>query len=583
MIARVVTSRFAVSALLTLSAMGGLGWRLVYLHLGPHDDARASVEHSRHWEKTLQVPRGRIYDRMGRQNILALDLTVKHVCADPGKVVEEGQVVTVASEIADLLDLDTDAVAVRLKRAGSRYAALKRYVPEDAAALVAARNLPGIFFEDAIVRFYPQHGFMCHVIGFVNHEGVASAGIEQWTDRYLRGSPGLVESQKDAFAQEMYLRRNRDIPAVAGADVWLTLDQNIQYVVEKALDGLMAEHGAKGAWAIVQHVRTGEILAMASRPSFDLNTFYDVEGEDIWLNRAIGSVYEPGSTFKVATIAAALNEGTVTPDVVIDCENGSWSYAGRPLRDYHPHGRLTVADGLKKSSNILTAKVALTLDKERFHGYLRSFGVGDRLGIDLPGEERGILHPYRSWSKISPTRIAIGQGVAVTALQMLGVVSAIANDGFLMRPYVVDRVMRENGELLLENKPEVLSRPVSAETAATMRRLLARVTEQGGTGTRAAVDGYRVAGKTGTAQKPVNGAYSSTAYMASFAGFLPASRPEIAVIVVVDEPQPVHTGGRVAAPAFAQIASNVVCYLDIAPDGPGADDDAEPWQLARAR
>jgi len=255
----------------------------------------------------------------------------------------------------------------------------------------------------------------------------------------------------------------------------------------------------------------------------------------------------------------------VSPGDVFDCEYGAWLHCRRLLRDFHPYGRLTVADGLKKSSNILTAKVALTLGDQRLYRYLRAFGLGSKRGIDLPGEENGILHPPNRWSGISSSRIAIGQGVALTALQMLGVVCAIANDGFLMRPYVVDSVSRSGGPLLLKCKPEVVARPITGKTAATMRTLLARVTEDGGTGRRARVAGYTVAGKTGTAQKPVNGVYSSSAHVASFVGFLPAENPEIALIVVVDEPRVKHTGGVVAAPVFSRIAGEAVRYLDIPP------------------
>jgi cell division protein FtsI (penicillin-binding protein 3) len=314
----------------------------------------------------------------------------------------------------------------------------------------------------------------------------------------------------------------------------------------------------------VQRVRTGEILAMASRPAYDPNEFRTTEPLSR-LNRAIGCVYEPGSTLKAATISAALNEGTVSPATVFDCESGAWSYAQRVLHDVHPYGPLTVADGVKKSSNILTAKVALTLGPERLHRYLRAFGLGAPLRVDLPGEEAGIVRPLRTWSAVDPTRIAIGQGVSVTALQMLGVICAIANDGVLMRPYVVSSVSRADGGALLRRGPEVLSRPIRPDTAAVMRGLLARVTEDGGTGTKARVEGYEVAGKTGTAQKPVNGVYGDEC-VASFVGFLPARSPRIAAIVVVDEPQAERMGGAVAAPLFSRIAGEAVRCLDIPPD-----------------
>jgi cell division protein FtsI (penicillin-binding protein 3) len=304
---------------------------------------------------------------------------------------------------------------------------------------------------------------------------------------------------------------------------------------------------------------------MASRPSFDLNSFRTAS-QDTMLNRCIGFVYEPGSTFKAATIATAIEAGTVTPNTLFNCENGRWMHAGRPLRDHGSYGTLTVADGLKKSSNILAAKVALTIGRERFEQSLRSFGIGRPLGVDLPGEESGILHPVRKWSGLSPSRIAIGQGVSVTALQMLGLFCAIANDGFLMKPYVVSHVIDQDGIVRKRNRPEIIGRPISARTSAVMRTLLARVTEEGGTGTAAQIEGYRVAGKTGTAQKPENGGYSSTRFIASFVGFVPADDPELGIIVVIDEPRGGrYYGGQVAAPAFAGIAGQSLRYLDIAP------------------
>jgi cell division protein FtsI (penicillin-binding protein 3) len=266
-------------------------------------------------------------------------------------------------------------------------------------------------------------------------------------------------------------------------------------------------------------------------------------------------------------ISAALSRGIVRPETVFDCENGSWLYAGKILRDYHPYGRLTVAQGVQKSSNILTAKVAILLGAAPLHASLRAFGLGEPLKFDLPGEEGGILRPLQDWAKVSTTRVAIGQGVAVTALQMIAMFSAIANGGALMRPYVVSRVTGADGTEYYRGEPEVLSRPLTSENAALMRALLKAVTDDGGTGKRARVEGYEVAGKTGTAQKAVAGGYSQTDYVASFVGFLPASSPEIALIVVVDEPQPFHTGGVVAGPAFSRIADQTVRCLGIPPEG----------------
>jgi cell division protein FtsI (penicillin-binding protein 3) len=265
-----------------------------------------------------------------------------------------------------------------------------------------------------------------------------------------------------------------------------------------------------------------------------------------------------------------LNEGIVKPEQMFNTENGRWLHQNKVLRDYHAYGQLNVADILKKSSNIGAAKIAIMLGDVKMDRYLRDFGVGSKLGLDLPGEEGGILAQAQKWTPISSSRIAIGQGVAVTGLQMLGVLCAIANDGMLMKPYVVKEVIADDGTVLLRRQPQVIARPIRADTAALMRRLLARVCEEGGTGIKARVPGFSVAGKTGTAQKVVDKHYSETDYMASFAGFLPADKPEIAMIVVFDEPQPLHTGGAVSAPVFGEVAEQAVRYLGLIPTEPVA-------------
>jgi cell division protein FtsI (penicillin-binding protein 3) len=313
---------------------------------------------------------------------------------------------------------------------------------------------------------------------------------------------------------------------------------------------------------------------MASRPGYNLNEF-NRTSPDERLNRAIGVNFEPGSTFKAAAFAAALNEGIVTPETVFDTENGSWFYKGKSLRDVSRQSRLTVAEGLQKSSNILTAKMSLMLGNDRLYAYLRAFGIGSPLGIDLPGEESGIFHPPERWYGISPTRIPIGQGVATTALQVLTVFSTIANDGYRMRPYVVRRIRSSDGEVLVENQPSVAARVIRPDTAATMRWLLQTATEPGSTGTRARIAGIDVAGKTGTAQKPGPGGYSNTDYIASFVGFFPVQDPVIAMIVVADEPKPVTGGGRVAAPVFAAIGQEITRYMGL--------DRVEQQQIAVAR
>ncbi len=574
------SARYFVLAIMLSLAMTGLAVRLVFLHLGAGEQSRSMSSKTRTYKETLAVPRGRILDGGPSANILAANVGAKDVWADPSVLIASNKVGVVASQVAAVLGLNPTETATLMNQERRRFVYLARYVPDEQADAVARLKLPGIHLSDTTTRSYPQGEMLCHILGFVNHDGVGSWGIEQCMDKYLKGTPGLLESQLDGRRREMLDRRIQEIQPRDGADVVLTIDQNLQYMLEKSIDAAMEKHRAKAASAIIQRVRTGEILAMVNRPGFNPNDFRSATDEQK-LNRAIGYVYEPGSTFKVAVIAAALNEGIVTPTTMFNTENGRWLYQKKVLRDYHPYSQLNVADIIKKSSNIGAAKIAIMLGDERLDRYLRGFNIGSRLGIDLPGEEGGILAPASKWSSISSSRIAIGQGVAVTPLQMLGIMCGIANDGIMMRPYVIKEVVSPNGTVLVRHEPQALGRCIRSDTAAVMREILAHVTEPGGTGTKAAVEGFKVAGKTGTAQKPVKGHYSETDYMASFVGFMPADDPEFGMIVVMDEPQPLHTGGIVSAPVFGEVAEQAARYLGLLPPGPAIEDRSAIASQAR--
>ena len=557
------TWRFRWVGVTMTAAVAGLLFRLYMLHVvaavpGPPDLAKG-----RSFERDLHGNRGRVLESGPLRNTLALNIDRKDLCIDPQRLQENDMVSRAARVLAAELDLDVDVLAVRFSKPGRRFEYVKRFVSPDEAERIMQLDLPGIFLRDSVLRHYPLESFLCHVIGFVNLEGVGSAGVEQQLNRWLTGTSGIRHELLDGGRREIPDRRIREVSPRAGADVVLTIDQTVQNLMEQALDGAMREHGARAAWAVAQRVRTGEILAMASRPAYDANEFR-TSSEDQRLNRPIGMVFEPGSVMKPMVIAAAINEGLITPASVFDCENGSWIHARRPLRDYSPHGRLSVAEIMQKSSNIGTAKIALELGEPRLEQYLREFGFGSVSGIDLPGEEKGILHSHRRWSALCSSRIAIGQGVATTALQMLNAISAIANDGYLMQPYVVREVRRHgDGELLYTGEPKVLRRPISARTAADVTAMMRRVTEQGGTGRAASLDTVSVAGKTGTGQQAVDGRYSETDYTATFVGFFPAESPEISMLIVVDAPKPRYTGGAVAAPIFRQVAEPLVRYLDV--------------------
>ena len=561
------SARFAIILVLLGLVMTVLVARLAFLHLGGGNHIQATAAKTRTFKQTLTVPRGRILDGSPSAGILALNVGVKDIWVDPSLLITSNRVGTTLTMLAPLIPIDMAEVLPHINKSNSQFAVISRYVSSEKADAVEKLKLPGVHMSDSAIRSYPQNMMLCHVLGFANHEGVGSSGLELAMEKLLKGSPGLIESRLDGRRREMVERRTQEIPSKSGADVVLTIDQNLQYMLEKSIDAAMERNRSRAAFAIMERVKTGEILAMVSRPGFDPNKFREATDPQK-LNRAIGYVYEPGSTFKVSVIAAALNEGIVKPDQIFNTENGRWLYQGKVLRDYHSYGQLNVADILKKSSNIGAAKIAIMLGDVRMDRYLRSFGLGSKLGLDLPGEEGGILAQVQKWTPISSSRIAIGQGVAVTGLQMLGVLCAIANDGMLMKPYVVKEVIADDGTVLLRRQPQVVSRPIRPDTAALMRRLLARVCEEGGTGIKARVDGFSVGGKTGTAQKPIAGHYSETDYMASFVGFIPADKPEIGMIVVFDEPQPLHTGGAVSAPVFGEVAEQVVRYLGLIPTAP---------------
>ena len=554
--------RVAVVAVALLAVWGILAARLGVLHLGANESLKDRVRRMRTVKEDILVGRGRILDR--NERLLALDLPVQNVCVDPVVVLSNGQAKAVSAQLARVLRLPSDQVFDRVNRPGRRYEPVARLVREEIAVEVERLRMPGVFFEPLTTRYYPHAQMGCHVLGFSNKEGVGSAGVEQRWDPLLKGRPGFRQSERDGNRREIYTRRSLEIAPQEGADIHLTIDQNIQYFTEKALDAAMTNFHPQAAWAIVEEVRTGAILAMASRPAYDLNDYNNTEA-DTRLNRAVGVIFEPGSVFKVGVVAAALNEGLISTNDVFDCENGMWFYAGRPLKDFHPYGLLDVTGILRKSSNIGAAKIAVMLGDERLHRYLSAYGLGQPTGLEVPGEEAGILNPWARWAKVDITRIAMGHSVAVTALQMLNILCCIGNDGFLMKSHLVRKVVDKNGVVLQETKPEALARPITERTAGLMRRMLAEVTREGGTGTRAAVPGYNVAGKTGTAEKIVDGHYVKNANVSSFMGLLPAERPEIGIIVVLDNPQPLRTGGVTAGPVFAQIAAPVARYLDIRP------------------
>ena len=559
---------WAVAVLLFLSFCG-LGARLCFLHLSNHSKVTG-----REYKRTILGLRGRIFDCNGSQYPMAVSLPARQFYIDPKSVKKEHDVKQIAKIVASSLALDESAVLDKFRQTDSRYIKLGTSLDDHVFEVLSDnKHISGIGSEELVIRRYPQGRRMSHVLGFVNDMGVGGAGIEQQFNRYLTGTEGLIEGEKDAGRSEIFNRRKTYIPAIAGSDIYLTLDHNIQYEVEQAVKEVVDKFEATAGWAIVQRIKTGEILAIASYPDFEPENYTEAT-LDVWRNNALAIVYEPGSIMKAITVSALLNERLATPDTMIDVGEGTWFYAGKPLRD-HVTGRISVSTALKKSSHIACAKMGLMLGNKRLEAYLRAYNFGAKLGIELPGEERGIFARAKDWDKLKPTRIPIGQGIAITGLQMINAYSTLANDGVMMRPYIVDRIVSSKGETVFKAQPEIMGRPVRPEVARAVREMLIGVTEEGGTGKRASVPGYSIGGKTGTAQKAVLGGYSSTDYYASFVGFVPAREPVFSVLVTVERPRPQHTGGFVSAPAFAKIASATARYLEVPPDMPPEEEETD--------
>lgn len=481
-----------------------------------------------------------------------------------------------------------DAYATPTNRPGSAYIFLA--TSSDDAAYAELANPNNNFRELSIterqVRVYPQGRRLSHVVGFVSKDPtntVGAAGLEQRYERYLKGTRGQIHGAKDAVGREDRRRRDLDIDARDGCNVYLTIDHNVQLETEKALREGIIEHRAAAAWAIVLSVKTGAVLAMASLPDYDPTDFNHFPAE-ARLNRAISENYEPGSVMKTITACAALNAGLCGPDTHYNTARNDPNYYRLPGDVGHVwEETMSVRDALVHSSNIVFGKIGFDLRPERLYGYMTQFGLGRLSGIEVPGEQFGILPNWQKWDKVKWSRAPIGQGVAVTAIQLAAAYAAIGNDGELLRPYLVDRVVQADGEVIYKHTKEVVGRPITPAVARSVREMMTGVATKAGTARRAAVPGYTVAGKTGTAQMKEGRGYSSNRFNASFVGIVPATRPEVVILVTFQNPffcrsrataeaahVPIfnHQGGTCAAPTFRKIAEVVLRYLEIEPDVP---------------
>ena len=444
--------------------------------------------------------------------------------------------------------------------------------PEAHRILADSKLVAGVSIEDRQVRQYLHGRHLAHVLGSVNADHVGSAGIEQRYDKTLTGTPGTVRGMKDARGRELYDKRIVSIDPVPGADVFLTIDHNIQFEAEDALKWGVGEYGAGSGWCIVMDSRSGAVLAMASLPDFEPLAFGHVD-DNARINRAIAFNYEPGSVMKVITAAAAVDCGFAGPGTVYRTNRDDPGYYRLPGDGSHVWDpTMTVKDAIVHSSNIVIGKLGYDLGPLRLWTYMKNFGFGAQTGIELPGEQYGILRNYKKWDKATWSRAAIGQGVSVTAIQLASAYQAIANDGVRMKPYIVDRIVSATGAETYRHVPVAAGRPIKAATAQTLRKMMLDVASPHGTARRAAIRGYSIAGKTGTAQKQLVGArgYAPGLYRASFCGMVPASDPRLVILVSLDFDQKTlyHQGGNSSGPVFRRIAMAALRYLMIPPDKP---------------
>lgn len=537
--------------------------RAFYLQIIKQDDWVKLAERQHQKIVPLTPARGTIYDRNG--SALAVSIDVDSCFGEPA-VIED--VEGTAAKLAPLLGIQREILAKKLSGKKS-FVWLQRQVSPEVAAKVKALDLDGIGFVKESRRYYPNSEVAAHVVGFTGLDPQGLEGIELKYNSQILGNTGYLVTERDALGRELALKGTVIKKASKGYNIALTLDKNIQYLAEKELAKAVSQSRGAGGIALVMEPRTGRILAMASYPTFNPNAFQRYS-RDTLRNRAVADSFEPGSTMKVFLIASALEAKAVGQNDRFNCENGSFSIGGRVIHDTHKYGSLSVGEILKFSSNIGAAKIGSRLGPGKLAGYLKNFGFGERSDVDVPGEVAGYLRDQGRWYGVDLATISFGQGISVSAVQLLTAVSAVANGGLLMKPYLVDRISDDSGRIVQQNSPQIRRRVISSQTAHAVAKMMESVTTEGGTGLNASVDGYKVAGKTGTAQKvdPVTKCYSANKRTASFLGFVPVDDPRLAILVIVDEPKTNVYGGVVAAPAFREIALQSLCYLKVPPTGP---------------
>lgn len=501
--------------------------------------------------------RGDIYDASNRK--LAVSLNAVSVGLHPKQVRDVQATIKGLTEIfhMDRRNLIHDIYSTK------PFVWIKRQITPKESKMLSDLNLPGIVLIPDYSRYYPNKFLAAQVLGFCGLDGKGIEGVEYFYNSELQGSQDKVKVLKDALGRKFETEKN--IPSDSdGKNLVLTIDAAIQLATEKALEEAVVNYSAKSGLAVVMNPRTGGILALANYPTYNPNSFRNYPKSEL-RNRILTDPFEPGSTMKIFSVASAIDSGICKPTTVFFCENGAYHVGRNVVHDTHSYGMLTVQEIIKYSSNIGAIKVGQAVGAEILYKSLRKFGFGEKTGIDCAGESAGVLSPYAKWRKIDAGTIAFGQGVSVSAIQLVTAASAIANGGILMKPHLVQAITDANGQIVKKIDTTPVRRAISTETARTVRQMMKEVITTGGTGVNAAIEGYTVCGKTGTAQKIVNGAYARGKYVSSFIGFVPADYPEAVILVVVDEPQKRYYGGTVAAPAFKRIALETLGYYNIPP------------------
>lgn len=553
-----VKSRLALVSLVLSAAGLVLVGRLVHLQIIQHD--RLAAQSDKQFLRTVEITsgRGNIYDR--NRNQLATNIRVESVYADPKSVAEK---TATAGILARVLKLNPQAVLKKLK-SNRHFVWIKRKSELNAVEKLKQLDLVGVGFIAETKRYYPKRKLAASTLGFVGLDNQGLAGIEHFHHAVLKGRVQRTVLEKDARGRFLWTTANAQELNPGKQDVVLALDEVIQFIAERELNRQVKEYRAKSGLAIVMDPFSGAVYAMASAPEFNPNN-YAAYPPHIWRNDAVASAFEPGSIFKPIVAAASLEEGLAGPDDIFFCENGSYQIGKSRISEAsnHQFGWLTLRNIIAKSSNIGAIKIAQRLGNRRFYDYIRKFGFGRRLGVDLPGEASGTLRSIRQWSGLSLASISFGHEISVTPIQMVSAIAAIANGGVLIRPRLTQAILK-NGVLDRTFEPEALQTVLSEETSRQMINILKSVVKTG-TGAKAAIPGFEVAGKTGTAQKidPKTQTYSKTKYLASFVGFVPADAPRLVILVMIDEPQKTYWGGEVAAPVFQKIARKTLRYLHI--------------------